>query len=198
MFKVVYIPLSTVTVLEFYKSLAYSLGVEPYSEKIDLFNAIQERIISSAKDKRFIPTIIIDEAQYLKTDVLNDLKLLMNFDIDSENYAIFILSGQPLLNNILSKQIHEALKQRIVINYNYEGISKEDVISYISSMLQLCGISSNIFNDNAIEAINSCCNGSIRTLNKVIENCLIIGYQKNATVIDTEIVMSAQNEIEII
>ena len=60
--------------------------------------------------------------------------------MDSKNYAILILSGQPLLNSVLLKQIHDALKQQIVINYNYEGISKDEVNGYISSILKLCGI----------------------------------------------------------
>lgn len=198
LYKVIYLTLSTVTVLEFYKSLAYGLGVEIYSKKIDLFKAIQERIVSLSRDKKITPVIIIDEAQYLKTEVLNDLKLLLNFDMDSKNYAVLILCGQPLLNNILSKQIHEALKQRIVINYNYEGISKEEISEYISSRLKLSGVFSEIFNANALEAINSCCNSSTRILNSIIEKCLIIGYQKNIKIIDTDIVMLAQNEINLI
>ncbi len=121
LYKVAYIPLSTVTVLEFYKSLAYGLGIEIFQKKVDLFKNIQERIISLSKDKKIIPVIIIDEAQYLKTDILNDLKILFNFEMDSKNYAIFILSGQPVLNDILSKQIHEALKQRIVIKWNFRN-----------------------------------------------------------------------------
>jgi len=198
LYKVAYIPLSTVTVLEFYKSLAYGLGVELFSKKVDLFKSIQERIITLSKDKKITPVIIIDEAQYLKTDVLNDIKILFNFDMDSKNYAIFILTGQPLLNDILSKQTHEALKQRIVINYNFLGISKTEVNDYISSRLQLCGVHNQIFNSNAIEAVYSCCNGSTRKLNSIIEKCLIVGFQKNTKVIDTEIVMSAQNELELI
>lgn len=198
LYKVVYIPLSTVTVREFYKSLAYGLGVEPFSNKIDLFRSIQERIISLAKDKKITPVIIVDEAQYLKTDVLNDLKLLLNFNMDSQNYAILILSGQPLINTTLSKQVHDALKQRIVINYNFQGISREEVQEYINSRFALCGVANKIFNDNAIEAIYSSCNGSTRVLNNIIEKCLIIGYQKNSNVIDTEIVMNAENEINLI
>ena len=65
LYKVAYIPLSTVTVMEFYRSLAFVLDLEPKSKKIDLFRSIQERIISLAKDKKIIPFIIIDECQYL-------------------------------------------------------------------------------------------------------------------------------------
>ena len=61
LYKVAYIPLSTVTVMEFYRSLAFALDLEPASKKIDLFRLIQERIISLAKDKRIIPFIVIDE-----------------------------------------------------------------------------------------------------------------------------------------
>ncbi|MBU3180219.1 hypothetical protein, partial [Clostridium psychrophilum] len=79
-----------------------------------------------------------------------------------------------------------------------EGISKNEVNGYISSRLKLCGIVDEIFNANAIEAINSCCNGSTRLLNTILEKSLMMGYQKGLKVIDTEIVMSVQNEINLI
>jgi type II secretory pathway predicted ATPase ExeA len=174
------------------------MDLEPQTKKIDLFRSIQERITLLTKDKRITPLIIVDEAQYLKTEVLNDIKLLMNFDMDSKNYAIFILNGQPVLNSTLSKQVHEALKQRIVINYNFEGISKQEIENYIKSRLSLCGVHENIFNDNSIEAIYSCSNGSTRKLNSLVEKCLLIGAQSNERVIDTNMVMLAQNEAELI
>lgn len=198
LYKIAYIPLSTVTVLDFYKSLCYGLGVEIFARKIDLFKNLQERIISLSKDKKITPLVILDEAQYLKTEVLNDLKILLNFNMDSTSHAILILSGQPVLNSILSKQIHEALKQRIVINYNFTGISKNEVSDYISTRLKLCGVHNSIFNSGAIEAIYSCCNGSIRKLNSIIEKSLMIGFQKNINIVDTEIIMFAQNEIEFV
>lgn len=198
LYKVVYIPLSTVTVMEFYRSLAYGLDLEPPCRKIDLFKLIQERIVSLAKEKRITPFLIIDEAQYLKTEVLNDIMLLLNFDMDSKNYAIFVLNGQPTLSNTLSKQVHESLKQRIVINYNFEGISKSEMENYVSSRLELCGVHESIFNPNSLEAIYSCCNGSTRKLNTVVEKCLLIGAQTKTRVITTEMVMAAQNETELI
>jgi len=198
LYKVVYITLSTVTVMEFYRALAYGLDLEPKSKKVDLFKSIQDRIIKLAKDRNIVTTIMIDEAQYLNTEVLNDIKLLLNFDMDSKNYVIFILNGQPVLNNTLSKDVHEALKQRIIINYNYEGISRNEILEYIQSRLKICGVHENIFNDNAIEAIYSSCNNSIRKVNIIVEKCLLIGFQKNERTINTDIVMLAQNEIELI
>lgn len=118
--------------------------------------------------------------------------------MDSKNYAVLILAGQPVLNNTLSKQIHESLKQRIVINYEFGGISKDEVEEYINSRLKLCGVHTEVFNVNAIEAIHGCCNGSIRKLNTIVDKCLLIGYMQKATTIDTDIVMNSQNEVELI
>jgi type II secretory pathway predicted ATPase ExeA len=163
-----------------------------------MFRSIQERIINLSKDKKITPVIMIDESQHLKTEILNDFKILFNFEMDSKNHAIVILTGQPTLNHIISKQVHDCLKQRIVINYNFIGISKQETIDYISSRLVLSGVHNPIFNSGAIEAIYSCSNASIRKLNSIVEKCLLIGFQQKIDVIDTEIVMSAQNEIELI
>lgn len=196
--KLVYIHMSTITVLEFYKALAYGLGLDPPSKKIDIFREIQSRIISLAKDKKMVPVIVLDECQFLKTDVLNDLSLLLNFEMDSKNYVIFILVGQPVMNNILSKQIHEPLKQRIMINYNFEGISKEESKEYISSRMKLCGVHNDIFDINAIESIYECSNGSLRKLNTLVDKCLMIGAMNKVKSINTDIVMQTQNEVELI
>ncbi len=198
LFKVVYIPLSTVTVIEFYRSLAYGLGIEPVAKKVDLYKLIQERIISLSKSKKITTVAIIDEAQYLKTDVFNDIKLLLNFNMDSSNYVIFILNGQPLLNDILSKSVHEALKQRIIINYNSEGITFEESKDYIKSRLELAGVYEPIFNENTYEAMYSCSNKSIRKLNNIVDKCLLIGFQENIREIDTNLVMMAQNDLELL
>lgn len=198
LYKVVYIPLSTVTVLEFYKSLAYGLDLDPPNKKIDIFNAIQERIISLVKDRNQTCVIIIDEAQYLQTGILNDLKLLLNFEMDSKDYAVVILSGQPIINSILTKKVHEALRQRIVMNYNFSGITQEEGKKYIIEKLKECGVFNPIITDGALEAIVSSGNGSIRKINSMVDKCLFIGSISNSKIIDTDIVMNAQNEIELI
>ena len=105
--------------------------------------------------------IIIDEAQYLQTAILNDLKLLLNFEMDSKDYATLILAGQPLLNNILTKKVHEALKQRIIMNYNFIGINKEEGKKYILDKLKESRVYEQIITDGALEAIVFSGNGAI-------------------------------------
>lgn len=195
LYKVVYICMSTVTVFEFYKQLCYELDLEPAYKKIDMFKEIQERIITLAKEKKMNVIIVIDEAQYLKTAILNDLKILFNFELDSKNYASIILVGQPVLNNILSRNVFEALRQRITISYNMSGITREEIKDYIDSMIKIAGGNNGIFNEQAIETIYSASNGSIRVINNIITKCFIIGKSKNKEYIDSELVLEASNEL---
>ena len=198
LYKVVYLSLSTVTVLEFYKNFCIGLGIEPASKKVDMYHQIQERLKTLVKDRRITPIIICDEAQYLKTDVLNDLKMLLNFEMDSKDYAVLILVGQPTLNDILSRTVHEALNQRIIVNYMFIGIDFEEVKQYIIDRCNLAEISNEIFDENAIKALSSNCNGSTRYLNNLIDKALMICCNQKKQTVTTDTIMLATNDLSLI
>lgn len=80
LFKVIYTSLSTVTVNDFYRNLATSPGAQAAARKTENFRSIQGEITRLALDKKKTPVIIIDEANYISNAVLNDLKILFNFD----------------------------------------------------------------------------------------------------------------------
>lgn len=126
LFKVIYSSLSTLTVQDFYRNLALELGAQPAFRKPDNFRLIQEEITRLSIEKRKTPVIIIDEANYISNAVLNDLKLLFNFEMDSRDRAVVLLAGLPQLNSTLRLSIHEPFRQRIVMNYNLEGMTKEE------------------------------------------------------------------------
>ena len=121
----------------------------------------------------------------------------MNFGMDSENHMVLVMCGQPVLNNIISKNIHEPLKQRITVKYNFSGFTKTETSEYILNRLKLCG-SNNMFNSNTIESIHGYCNGFPRVLNTIVEKCLMLGFQKKVKKINTDIVLEALNEIELV
>ena len=80
--KVIYISLSTVTTQEFYRQLCNELGGEARYRKVDNFKEIQSAIRRYVIEKKMTPVIIFDEAQYMKSQILSDLKILFNFDMD--------------------------------------------------------------------------------------------------------------------
>jgi len=197
LFKVFYTPLSTITAMDFYRSLSLGLDISPAFRKVDMFRQIQDRIITLDKEKRLTPLIVLDECQYLNTAILNDLKIIFNFSMDSANHAVVILTGLPSLNNILVKQIHESIAQRITINYMFAGLSESEAISYILQGLRACGASDKIFQPAALASLYAASGGSIRKLNALLTNALIAGAQKKLDFIDTDAIMDSLNEFNI-
>ena len=160
LYKVIYTSLSTVTVNDFYRNLAVSLGAQASYRKTENFHIIQEEINRLALDKRKTPVIIIDEANYIKNAVLNDLKILFNFEMDSRDRAVILLSGLPQLNNTLRLAAHEPLRQRIVMNYDLDGMSKEEGRRYIQEKLRGADCTQTVFEENALEAVLNAANGT--------------------------------------
>ena len=143
-YQTAYINLSTISVTEFYRQFCDLLGLEPSGNKTQMFKAIQERVYYLYKEKKQPLILAIDEAQYLNYNILRDLKMLMNYSYDSLNCFSLVLVGEPYLNHILEKQVHEALRQRITVHYNYEGLSDQEVPDYIQHKLELAGGSRSI------------------------------------------------------
>lgn len=137
-YKVVYSSLSTLTVQEFYRLLPSSFGTKPASRKIDNFKLIQDSVNYLALEKRITP-VIINEANHMNEAVLSDLKILFNFEMDSRDRAVILLAGQPQLNNTLRLNAYEPLRQRLVMNYNMEGLSKEEGRIYVTEKLKGAG-----------------------------------------------------------
>ena len=104
-----------------------------------MFRAIQERLYYLYREKKQPFVLAVDEAQYLNYSILMDLKMLMNYSYDSLNCFSLILIGKPYLNHILENQVHEALRQRVTVHYNYEGLSDQEIPDYIYHKLELAG-----------------------------------------------------------
>jgi type II secretory pathway predicted ATPase ExeA len=195
--KVVYLCMSTLTTSEFYRQLSQALGLEPLYRKADMFRELQSHLETLSVQRKIHCIIILDEAQYLNPDILRDLKMLMNFDYDSRDRFSLVLTGQPTLADMLSRQIHESLKQRITVSYEFAGIGEGEAKEYADKMITLAGGSTTIFDDAAIHAAFNCSNGAIRVLGHVLSRALVIGEQNDANQIGSDIIMAAANELEI-
>lgn len=194
LFKVIYFPLSTGTVMDFYRGLAVGLGEDPKSRKVDLFHQIQQAIKVYFKERKITPVFILDEMQMAKDAFLNDLNILFNFDMDSENPFILILAGLPHLLDRLTLNHNRPLAQRIMMRYKVEPLTKDEVARYITHHMQLAGANHTIFSDTAIQAITSLSRGWPRLINKIATHSLLAGYQARKDLIDEEVVRLAAEE----
>lgn len=197
LYKVVYSSLSTLTVTDFYRNLATELGAQPAFRKTDNFKIIQDEVTRLVFEKHQTPVFIIDEANYISNAVLNDLKMLFNFEMDSKDRAVVLLSGLPQLNSTLRLSIHEPFRQRLVMNYNLEGMSKTEGRAYVETKLRGAGCTQTVFEENALEAVLNAANGTPRMLNKLCNASLLVANSSGENIVTANAVMQAINDCEL-
>lgn len=197
LFQLSYLCLSTVSVSEFYHQFCSELGLDYNFKKAVMFRNIQERLLHLFKEKHKTFILAIDESQYLNTGILRDIKMLMNNNFDSLDCFALILIEQPYLGSILEKPVHEALKQRVVVHYNYEGLSSDEAKDYIYSRIEAAGGSRAIIEEAAVHAVAGFCQGAPHIINSVMTDALIMGSQMQMSTINTEIILSASNNLSL-
>jgi type II secretory pathway predicted ATPase ExeA len=195
--KVIYLCMSTLSTMEFYRQLCVALGLESKYRKADMFKDLQDNLDYLYTIKKIHTVIVIDEAQYLSASVLRDLKMLANFDYDSHDRFSLVLCGQPVLADALSRQIHESLRQRIMVNYAFSGIRETEAAAYAKRMLTVAGTSQSLFDEAALHAAYNCSNGAIRVFGRILSVALSLGAQTDSDTITAEMVMAAANEVDI-
>ena len=191
-----YFTLSTVTVLDFYQGLALALGEQPKSKKVSLFHQIQGAIEHLYFERRVTPVIVLDEMHLADSKILEDLRLLFNFKMDSQNPFILILSGQSAIRNRLALNVNQPLRQRITVKYSMQGLKPEEIADYCASRLKNAGLHEQIFTTAACEAIYAITKGLPRLVNNLVTTCLLCAYGQKQRQIDAEVVYQAQQELE--
>lgn len=186
-----YICLSTVSVMEFYRQFCSVPGVEGRGGKPGMFKAIQGQVYSLYEEKRQPLLLAVDEAQYLSTGILNDIKMLMNHGYDSLNCFTLVLCGEPHLNRILRRPVHGALRQRITVHYNFVGLSDSEVAQYISHKTTCAGGAQAILDSAALCAVHSHSNGNPRLIDNLMTDALTLGSQMDKKTIDAEAILAA-------
>lgn len=194
LYKVIYFPLSTGTVMDFYRGLAFGVGEEPCFRKVDLFRQIQKAVMDLFHDKKIVPVFILDEMQLANNKFLDDLSILFNFSMDSENPFVLILAGLPHFMDKLTYTHNQPLAQRVVMRYKMNALSKDEVRKYVNHHMEIAGAKHEIFSDSAIEAIASHSRGFPRLINNLAISALLYGYQHELEVIDDECVLKATQE----
>ena len=200
MYKVVYIKITNVSETEFFRMLAEQMGLAPSYRKGDNIKKINERMKKLTRDQKVMPVIIVDEAQGIKkgSSYFLSFQEMMNFEMDSRNYGILVLSGHPTLNDTLSLDINESFNQRIVVNYELQGLSGDEVREYIRSRMLLADAAPEIFDPAAVTALYECYQKSVRRLNRLCKTSLLIGANNQSKTVTADIVREAASEMSLI
>ena len=195
LYKVCYLPITTLTVKDFYQGICTMLGVTKRYRKVDMFFEIQSAVNSLYYDQRITPVFIVDEIHMASSAILDDLRILFNFKMDSANPFVLILAGQPQIRNKLMLTTSYPLKQRIVMRYTMQGLTKEECTDYLRSRIKIAGCSREVFTPGAAEAVYNISGGAPRVVNNIATAALMYSAAKRADAVDEEAVFQANIEI---
>jgi len=132
--------------------------------------------------------LIVDEAQNMNADTLEELRMLSNINSDKDQVLQVILAGQPALRDTLRKPELMQFAQRISVDYYLESLSKEETALYISHRLKVAGAEQKIFTDEACVAIYRYSGGTPRLINLLCDTTLVYGFAEQTEVIGVSLV----------
>lgn len=156
-------------------------------EKVELFDIFTEFVIDTyAANKRVV--LIIDEAQNLSANILEQLRMLSNINADKHKVLQLILVGQPNLWDILRKPDMVQFVQRIEIDYFLSSLDPDETRDYIQHRLKVAGGNPNIFNQDTYMDIWKCTKGVPRLINILCGMALVYGFADQKNNIDKEII----------
>ncbi len=139
--------------------------------------------------------LIIDEAQNLSADVLEQVRLLTNLETSSHKLLQIILVGQPELSRSLKRNNLRQLAQRITARYHLLPLSAKDTQAYINHRLAISGAKNPLFTDAAMRLVYRYSKGVPRLINIICDRALLGGYVKNEEQIDTHTVRKGVQEV---
>jgi general secretion pathway protein A len=140
--------------------------------------------------------LIIDEAQNLSPDVLEQLRLLTNLETSERKLLQIILIGQPELRTMLARPELEQLAQRVIAHFHLEALSEEETTQYIAHRLSVAGLKrGRLFDSKAVHRIHQLTHGVPRRINVLCDRALLGAYAENKSRVDRRIVDKAANEV---
>ena len=195
LYRVFYVPLSTGNVMDMYKSIGWELGLPTERSRASAFRIIRTEISRLSLEAKQRPVLIIDEAHHLRNDVLEDLRLLTNYRMDSDNRLCLLLVGLTELRRRLAMAVHESLAQRIVVRHHLSGLDRDELPQYLTHRLRLAGCELPLFEPPTIEALFQATQGMPRKVNRLAHYALTCAAIDKARTVTTEHVQTAREEI---
>ncbi|WP_028116039.1 ExeA family protein [Ferrimonas senticii] len=139
--------------------------------------------------------LVIDEAQHLAAEVLEQLRLLTNLETDTRKLLQVILIGQPELQALLRRQELRQLAQRITARYHLLPLTRDEVAAYVAHRLHVAGRAQPLFKACAIKALHQCSGGVPRIINLICERALMGGYGRQKPLLDGKDIEQAAAEV---
>ncbi len=197
---VAYIVNPKLTVLELLQSICHEFHIPPAPYKVlptikdylDPLNAFLLQTHAAGRNN----VLIIDEAQNLSGDVLEQLRLLTNLETSERKLLQIVLIGQPKLRSKLQRPELEQLAQRVIARYHLEALTEAETAQYIQHRLEVAGLKAGQpFERRALQRIHRITHGVPRRINLLCDRALLGAFATGRTSVDAGIVNVAASEV---
>jgi type II secretory pathway predicted ATPase ExeA len=187
-YQVFYLSDSKLTPRHFYKGLLEQIGCEAKFYRGDAKRQLHREIELMQGIHHLKPVVIVDEAHLLDREMLEEVRFLLNVQMDSVSPMTLILSGQSELWDRLKLQSFAAIRQRIDMVCRLIPYDRAQTEIYLKKHLSAAGTKRDIFSEAAIDEIYTYSGGIARLINKAATNCLIYGAQSQKPIVDDHMV----------
>jgi general secretion pathway protein A len=187
---------------------------DPGMETIDFFNVLAsefrmnrrfaskgefliefKQFLLKAYSSRRKVLLIVDEAQRLSVEMLEQVRLLSNIELDNRKLINIFFVGQTEFNRVLLDERSKAVRQRITVSYHIEPLKEAETPLYIKHRLNIAGARSEIFTPAAIRRIHAFSRGYPRLINIICDHALLTGYAAGANPIEPAIIQACEKEL---
>jgi general secretion pathway protein A len=184
-------------VLDFLEFILSDFGIAPQSRtKSGMLIQLNRWLVERFRRQETC-VIIVDEAQNLDFELLEEIRLLTNLETSSEKLVQIVLSGQPELEEKLRNPNVRQLRQRIALWARTHAITAEQTAAYIAQRLLIAGTSERIYSEDAVTAIHRSSRGIPRIINLLCEHSLILAYVNQVHQISPELIHAVAQDLDL-
>lgn len=189
-----------VDLIDFYRLMFHDFGIEEQcSSKADFLIALDGFLKSHSRTPSPV-VLIIDEAHELSTDILEEIRYILNVGARYPNTLQIILSGQPEITERIAGSPLQNLRQRIVLHSRIDPFTDDETEAYISTRLTKAGNPSQrqLLNEDAFSEIAWLSGGIPRLINVICDNAFLLGHLKKLPVIDRDTVVESIKDLDLL
>ncbi|MCZ8517489.1 AAA family ATPase [Paenibacillus filicis] len=169
---------------DFYRELLHQFGASPRFLRGEAKRQFQHLVWDLFENQKKVAVVVIDEAHLLSGDMLQEIRFLTNFNMDSVSPLALILVGQPELQATLQLRVFKPITQRMNVRFHLESLSSQETRAYIEHHLEVAGSTHPVFTTEAMDAIYAHTRGISREINNVCTASLLDAVLRKDKLID--------------
>jgi type II secretory pathway predicted ATPase ExeA len=169
---------------DFYRELLHHFGLPPKFLRSEAKRQLQHLIWDLYENQQKVSVIVVDEAHLLSGEMLQEIRFLTNFQIDSVSPLALLLVGQPELQATLQMRVFKPITQRMNVRFRLEGLLLQECRDYIEHQLAVAGCTHPVFTSEAMDAIFAHTRGISREINNVCTAALLDAVLRKDKLID--------------